>query len=187
MVSLMSLWLPILISAVAVFFVSFLIHMLLKYHTDDFPALANEDAVMDALRKFNIPPGDYMMPRCKTTKEMKEPAFIEKMKKGPVIVMTVMPNGEMTMGKSLAQWFIYCVVVSLMAGYVASRALGPGQDFATVLRFAGCAAFLSYAVAHAQDSIWYKRKWSTTLKNMFDGLLYGLATGAIFAAMWPGA
>lgn len=187
MVSLASLALPIVISAIAVFFVSFLIHMVFKYHNNDFPALPEQDAVMDALRKFNIAPGDYMVPRCKTMKEMKEPAFIEKMKKGPVIVMTVMPSGEMKMGKSLVQWFIYCVIVSLIAGYIAAAALPAGSEYLAVFRFAGCTAFLCYAMAQCQDSIWYQRKWSTTMKNMFDGLLFGLVTGGVFGSMWPHA
>ena len=40
-------------------------------------------------------------------------------------------------------------------------------------------------MAQFQDSIWYKRKWTTTMKNVFDGLIYGLFTGGIFGAMWP--
>ncbi len=188
MVSLMSLWLPILVSAVAVFFVSSLIHMVLKYHSSDFRGLPSEDAIMDGMRKANIPPGDYMMPHCGPGKNaMKDPAFQEKFKKGPVATMTVLPAGEWNMGRSLIQWFIFCVFVSILSGYIASRALGPGQAFATVMQFAGCAAFMGYALGQVQNSIWYRRKWSTTTKNVFDGLLYGLATGAVFAAMWPGA
>jgi|SRR5712675_565979 len=185
MVSFMSLWLPILASAVAVFFVSFVTHMVLKYHQSDYPKLANEDAVMNALRPLNIPPGDYMMPCGAGPQTMKDPVWLEKFKKGPVVVMTVMPAGEMTMGKNLIQWFIYCVIVSAIAGYVAGSALAPGQPFGAVMRFAGCGAFLAYAVGLWPDSIWYKRKWSTTFKSTFDGLLYALATGAVFAVLWP--
>jgi hypothetical protein len=185
MISLASLVLPIVVSAIAVFFLSFLVHMVLKYHTNDMPAVPNEDGVMDALRKFNIPPGDYMMPRCKTTKEMKEPAFIEKMKKGPVVVMTVMPSGEMSMGKSLVQWFIYCLIVGVFTAFVTSRSLGAGQPGDVVMLLSSVAAFMGYALAQWQNSIWYRRKWSTTIKNTFDGVLYGLATGAVFALMWP--
>ena len=82
MVSLMSLWLPIVLSAVIVFFVSSIIHMVLKYHANDFQKLPREDDVMDALRPFAIPPGDYCMPRPGSMKEMKEPAFIERRKRG---------------------------------------------------------------------------------------------------------
>ncbi len=106
MVSIMSLWLPILLSAVIVFVVSSIIHMLLPYHRSDFKKVPSEDEVMDALRKFNIPPGDYVIPRAGSPKEMGTPEFTEKTTKGPVAFMTVMPSGPPSMGGSLVQWFI---------------------------------------------------------------------------------
>src|SRR2546430_17406884 len=66
-----SLWLPILLSAVIVFVVSSFIHMALPWHKSDYPGVPNEDRVMDALRPFGIPPGDYMMPRAGSTQEMR--------------------------------------------------------------------------------------------------------------------
>ena len=51
MVSLGALWLPILLSAVFVFIVSAIIHMVLKYHNSDYRRLPNEDEVRAALRK----------------------------------------------------------------------------------------------------------------------------------------
>ena len=63
MVSLTSLWLPILVSAVAVFVVSSIMHMVLPLHKNDFKAFPQEDAVLDALRRFNLPAGDYVAPR----------------------------------------------------------------------------------------------------------------------------
>ena len=46
MVSIISLWLPILLSAVAVFIASSVIHMVLKYHNSDFKKIPAEDEVM---------------------------------------------------------------------------------------------------------------------------------------------
>ena len=62
MVSIVSLWLPILISAVVVFIISSILHMVFTYHNSDFKKIPSEDQVMDDLRKYNIPPGDYMIP-----------------------------------------------------------------------------------------------------------------------------
>lgn len=73
MVTISSLWLPILLSAVFVFVVSSIIHMMLGYHRADYKTLPAEDQVMEALRKFNIPPGDYMMPCAGSSKAMKDP------------------------------------------------------------------------------------------------------------------
>jgi hypothetical protein len=61
----------------------------------------------------------------------------------------------------------------------------PGAHYLAVFRFVGAAAFLGYAVALWQNSIWYKRKWSTTLKSTFDGLVYALFTAGTFGWLWP--
>ena len=117
---------------------------------------------------------------------MSDPAFIEKMKQGPVVVMTVMKKGPPAMGTSLVQWFIYCAVVGILSAYVAGAALPVGAHYLKVFQLAGCTAFIAYSVALAQNSIWYSRKWSSTLKSMFDGLVYALLTAGVFGWLWPG-
>ncbi len=186
MVSLMSLWLPILLSAVLVFVASSLIHMLLKYHRTDFGKVPNEDQVMDALRPFGIAPGDYVIPYAGSTDAMKTPEFIDKMTKGPVAFVTVVENGPPAMGKSLVQWFVYCVVVGIFAAYIAGHALGPGYEYRPVFRYVGTVAFTGYALGLLQISSWYKRNWTATLKSVFDGLVYALLTAGIFGWLWPG-
>jgi hypothetical protein len=187
MVSLTSLWLPILLSAVAVFVVSSIIHMALKYHNTDFSALPNEGEVLAALGKQNIPVGEYIFPHFGAAQgnPMKDPAYIEKRNRGPAGILSVMPNGMPPMSKFLVQWFIYSLVVSLFAAYLASRALPVGADAAEVFRFTATVGFLGYGLALVHDSIWYARRWSTTIKNLFDALLYGAATAAVFVWMWP--
>ncbi len=185
MVPVTSLWIPIVVSAVIVFALSSIIHMALGYHKNDYRGVPNEDAVMDALRKFSLPPGDYAMPRASSMAQLKDPAFIDKMKKGPVLFMTVFPNGEWKMGGQLAQWFLFSVLVGVVAAYVAGRALDPGANYLDVFRFAGCTAFASYSLAYIPMSIWYKKNWGTTMRNMFDGLVYGLMTGGTFGWLWP--
>ncbi len=185
MTELTALWLPIVLSAVAVFIVSSIIHMLLPWHKGDFKQVPNEEKVMDAMRPFNIPPGDYMMPRCNSSQEMKSPEFAERLKKGPVMVATVMPSGVWSMGPALIQWFVYCLVVGLFAAYIASRALPVGAHYLQVFRFVGTAAFMGYAFAHWQNSIWYRRSWWVTFKVTVDGLIYGLITAGMFGWLWP--
>ena len=186
MVPIMSLWIPILLSAVIVFVVSSIIHTVLTYHRTDFAKVPAEDEVMEALRRFDIPPGDYVIPCPGSHKDMNTPEFLEKVTKGPVAFVTVMPSGPPSMRKSLVQWFVYCVVVGIFAAYIAGRALEPGAHYLAVFRFAGATAFVGYALALAQSSIWYKRAWSSTLKSTFDGLLYGLLTAGTFGWLWPG-
>jgi hypothetical protein len=185
MTALIALWLPIVLSAVFVFIASSIIHMLPLWHKSDYPPVPNQDLVMDTLRPLAIPPGDYLMPRAQSGAEMRSPEFIEKWKKGPVLMITVIPNASFSMAKPLTLWFIYSLVVSYFSAYIASRALGPGAPYLEVFRFAGATAFIGYALALWQMSIWYNRSWSMTIKSTFDGLIYALLTAGTFGWLWP--
>lgn len=185
MVSIVTLLLPIVAAAVAVFLLSFLVHMALPIHRGDLKKLAAEAEIMAALRPHKIPPGDYMMPRPAGPADMRTPEHLAKLEAGPVAVMTVYPNGRGNMGASLVQWFAYSLLVDVFAAYITGRALGPGAPYAQVFRFAGTSAFMCYWVAQLQDSIWWKRNWGTTLRYGIDSLIYSLATGAVFGWLWP--
>ena len=185
MVSVLSLWLPILLSAVFVFVASSIMHMVLTYHRTDQGPVPDEANVMDALRPFNLPPGDYAMPCATDTKAMGTPEFIEKAKQGPVAFLTVLPNGPMTIGKSLGMWFGYSLVVGAIAGYTAGLTLGPDADYRVVFRIVSTVAFCGYSLAILQSTIWWYRSWGYTLRTMFDGLVYALLTGGIFGWLWP--
>jgi len=179
------LWLPIIVSAVVVFLASSVLHMMFKYHNSDFKKLPAEDAVMDDLRKHNIPAGDYFMPYTADNKERNSQEFKDKCKKGPAAVMTIYNHDDMTMGSSLVLWFVYSLIVGIFAAYIAGHALAPGAHYLAAFRFAGATAFVGYSLALMQQSIWFKKSWSATLKSMFDGLIYALLTGGIFGWLWP--
>jgi hypothetical protein len=185
MTALHTLWLPVLLSSVIVFVVSSIIHMALPWHKSDYPKVPDEDKVMDALRPFAIPPGDYMMPRPASAQDMRSPEFLEKRRKGPVMVFTVLPSGPPSMASYLVLWFLYSVGVGILAAYVASRALPVGADYIRVFRFVGVTAFACYSVALWQMSIWYRRAWLTTIKATVDGLVYALLTAGTFGWLWP--
>lgn len=185
MVPIHTLWLPIVLSAVIVFVASSIIHMVFRYHSTDYRRLPDEDAVADALRKLNIPAGEYFLPHASGMKEMKTPEYQEKVKRGPGAMLTIWPGGSPSMTKNLVQWFVYSLVVGVFAAYVAGRALQPGAYYLAVFRFVGVTAFASYAIAGWQQSIWWKRSWLATLKNTFDGLVYALLTAGVFGWLWP--
>jgi hypothetical protein len=185
MTGLETLWLPTLLSSVIVFLVSSVIHMVLPWHKSDYPTVPNQDRVMDAMRPFSMAPGDYLVPRPSNRQELSSPEFAEKLKKGPVMLLTVMPNGPMSMGRNLALWFIYSIVVGVLAAYVAGRALPVGAAYLRVFRFVGVTAFIGYSVALWQMSIWYRRAWSLTIKATVDGLIYALLTAGTFGWLWP--
>ncbi len=185
MVELFALWLPILLSAVLVFIVSSIIHTVSPWHKNDYPQMENQDDVMDALRPLNIPPGDYMVPRPKSMKDMRSPGFIDKLRSGPKVIMTVLPAGMPGMAKNLVGWFFYSVVVNIFAAYVTGRALPAGAEYLQVFRFVGTVSFVGYTLALWQMSIWYSRSWTTTIKSTVDGLVYALLTAGVFGWLWP--
>ncbi|OFW09340.1 MAG: hypothetical protein A3H96_07965 [Acidobacteria bacterium RIFCSPLOWO2_02_FULL_67_36] len=185
MVPLTSLVLPILVSAVIVFVASSIFHMVLPLHKNDIRKVPQEDAALEAFRKLALAPGDYGMPLPGSHAGMKDPAFIAKAEKGPLVFMTVAAGSKPNMLPYLMQWFLYSVVISVFAGYIAGRALAPGVDYLQVFRFAGCTAFVGYAMGLPQQSIWYRRQWGATIRGMIDGLIYGLLTGGTFGWLWP--
>ena len=184
MVSLAALWLAIVVAGVLVFFASYAVHTLLGYHSTDFRKVPNEDGGMDAIRALNLRAGDYHMPRPPSAAAMRDPDFLARMKRGPNVVMTVMPpyNG---MGSQLGAWFAFCLIVSLFVAYLTTLALPAGAPYMTVFRVSSAAAFMAYAFGHWPATIWYHRAWQTSLKNTFDALIYALLTGGAFGWQWP--
>lgn len=177
-------WLPIVLSAAAVFIISFVIHMVFTYHNSDFGMLPSEAEVMDDLRKANLPPGNYMMPYASTNKERQTQEYIDKMNKGPVAFIRVFPSGQFKMGGTLLQWFVYCIVVGVFAAYIAGHSLPSDASYLQVFRIAGASAFAGYTLALWQNAIWFTQNWKATLKSTFDGLIYALFTGGIFGWLW---
>lgn len=181
MADLFALWLPILLSAVGVFIVSSLIHMVIGWHNGDYGKMAGEEQVLEAMRNHGVNPGQYMFPGCSSMKEMGEPGMLEKFQQGPVGFMTVLPSGPPNIGKNLIQWFLYSLLIGVFTAYVLSFALKADAAYMDVFRLAGTVAFMGYGVGAILDSIWKGVRWGTTLKFLVDGLLYSLVTAGVFA------
>ena len=184
MVPLATLWLPILLSAVIVFVASSIMHMLLPYHRGDYQKLPDEDKLLATLRAAGLKRALYVFPFC-THKEMNSPAMIEKYKQGPVGMMTVFPSGPPVMPKFLSMWFAYCLITGFFVAYLTGHTVMPGAPYLAVFRVAGTAAFLSYGLGHVSDGIWKGQTWSFTIKEVIDGLVYGLLTAGTFGWLWP--
>jgi hypothetical protein len=183
MTTIAALWLPILLSAVFVFVVSSLIHMVVQWHKGDYRKLADEAGVLAALRQHGVGPGQYMFPCAASMKDFGSPEMQAKLAQGPVGTLVVRTAASMNMGKALLQWFVLTLVVSAIVGYVTGLARAPGSD--DVFRVATTVALPAYAFASVDSSIWKGVSWSTTAKFVVDGVLYALATGATFAWLWP--
>ncbi|HEY7215941.1 MAG TPA: hypothetical protein VIC28_15045 [Thermoanaerobaculia bacterium] len=182
-----SLWLPVVVSAVAVFLVSAITHMVLKYHKADYKKLSDEEGVAQALRKGAPGPGLYIIPYAMEG-QMKDPAVRKKYEEGPVGMLAMMRPAPPNMGKYLGQWFLFCFLVSFATGYVARHAgLGFGADGMQVLRLTATVSFMAYAFGRIQESIWMAIPWPNSLRGLLDGLLYALTTGIVFKLLWPAA
>src|SRR5437660_12302130 len=137
------------------------------------------------MRPVDYTPGDDVIPRAVGMEEMRTPEFKEKMRQGPVALMTVMPNGPISMDRPLAQWFVFLIVVGIFVAYIASRTLPAGTPYMRVVQIVGATAFIAYSLALRGLSAWYRRSWGLTLKGWLDGLIYGLLTAGTFGWLWP--
>jgi hypothetical protein len=184
MVPVTALWLPILLSAVIVFVASSIMHMLLPYHRSDYRKLPDEDKVRAALRPAGLTRGLYIIPFC-THKEMKSPEVLAKYKEGPVAMMTVFPNSPPAMPKFLGQWFVYCIIIGFFTAYLTGRTVMAGSPYPAVFRVAATTAFMAYGLGNLSNGIWKGQPWGMTIKEVIDGLVYGLLTGGTFGWLWP--
>lgn len=186
MVALTQLWQPILLSAFLVFVCSSLIHMVIKWHNKDYLKLANEDAVRAAISSGSpSTPGQYVIPWAMDPKECNTPEFQKKFSDGPVGVLYLKKPGPMTMGPMLGGWFVFILIVSLFAGYVGSAALGPNTEYLKVFQVVGTAGVICYSLGGIPAAIWMGKPWSVAIKEIVDGLIYGMVMGGTFGWLWP--
>jgi hypothetical protein len=185
MIPVLELWMPVAVAAVLVFIVSSVLHMVLTYHYRDYRRLPNEAEALEVLGRGSLAPGLYFFPYAPSAKEMRSPEIQEKFRRGPVGMLVVRPSGAPAMGKHLAQWLGFCLLVSAIVACLAGCVLPAGASFPAVFRFAATAAFLAYGVGEILDSIWKGQPWGNTVRSMIDGAVYSLVTGGVFAWLWP--
>lgn len=183
--TLLALWLPILLTAIGVFFASSLIHMVFKWHNSEYRALPNEDEVRNALGSVKLNPGLYSTPHCTDMKEIQTDAMQQKFRDGPVALITIRAPGAPTMGKYLLQWFILNLVIAALAGVLALQAYGINTNAHAAGHFVGLFSMIAYACGSVQESIWMGRPWSATFKNILDAFIYGAVSAVIFWQFWP--
>ena len=176
--SIFALWMPIVASAAAVWFLSALVWTVLPWHKSDFSKSGDEEAVRAALR--GLAPGFYNVPHCLSQAALKEPEMQKKFADGPLAFITIVPNGVPQMGGKLLASFLYNVFVGVLAAYMVSRTASPDADYLEVFRIAGTTCWIAYGVAYLQDSIWFGRPLLISLKSLFDASLYALITGGVF-------
>ena len=168
--TLLDLWLPILLSAVFVFIVSSVVHMLLPIHKNDAKKMPGEVDILAAIRDKGVTPGQYMFPCAASMADMGTPEMLEKFKLGPVGFITIVPS--FNIGKSLWQWFIYSLVIGTAVAYISVMQLGGGVPAGgDVFWFTTTVGILAYALSYVHDSIWKGVSWGISMKFILDGVI----------------
>lgn len=180
-----ALWLPILVSAVFVFVASSLVHMVFKWHNSDYKPLPDEEGIREAFRKAGAAPGMYVVPHCADMKEMGSDAMLAKYKDGPVGMLFLRPAGTPNIGKSLAQWFVFSLGVSLFAAFVSAHTLINATPYLHIFCITGSFAFAAYAGGAFIAGIWMGQPWGAVAKDVLDALIYSALTGLAFGWLWP--
>ena len=183
-VMLPALWLPIVLSAVIVFVGSSIVWMVLKYENADWKPIPGEDQFIEAVKKLNLPaPGQYVFPHMMASADPQ--AAMKKAETGPSGVLLVRKPMKWSMAPMLVKAFIYYLVVSFFAAYVASHALARGVDYLKVFQIVGAASFMGYGLGVFVDAIWWGRTWPSAFKTAFSGLIYACLTAGTFGWLWP--
>ncbi len=185
MTSLVALWLPIVLSTVFIFLASSIIHTVLPWHKSDWAGVPDEGGLRRALAPMAIAPGDYMVPHCTAMKEMGTPEFQAKLNEGPVMTMTVRPNGRASMAPMFIGWTIAVLLANLLIAGVAAAALAPGVGRHAIWHLTGLVALGTFGFGGWPESIWFGRKWSSAMKNTFDALIYAVIAALTFGWLWP--
>jgi len=179
-----SLWLPILLSSTAVWFISIIFSMALPHHKRDWINLSDEDGFMDYLLRRGIKPGNYLFPDFRTSAQLKSPKVEKALAEGPVGHLSVWKT-PVTMGDKMIGAFIVYLVVSALIGYLSRVALPGPAPFAKVFQIAATAGILAYSFSFIPNALWFSAYKRTIIASIFDGIICGLVTGAIFAWRWP--
>ena len=186
MVSIGSLWLAMLVSAVLVWIASSVVWMVLPWHKSDYKGLPDEEAARSAIGA-SVSPGQYTIPHAATKDAMKSDEWKGKVNEGPVAFITILPRGQLGMGKQLGLWFVFLIWIAGIVAYVLTRSLPAGVEYLKVFQIAGTVAWMGYGMASVADGIWFGRPWSNVFKTLLDAFIYACLTAGAFAWQFPTA
>jgi hypothetical protein len=183
MAFLAQLWMPIVVSAVLVFVVSAITHMLIPARQTEWGHLAKEGALQEALR--GAKPGLYGFPMPADPGQRGKPAALQRFAEGPSGWLSVVPPGPINMGRNLGLSLLMNLFVSVFAAYIAAHALGVAPNYRGVFRIVGSIGFLAYAIGPIYEAIWFWKPARSLAYTAVDALLYGLVMAGTFGWLWP--
>lgn len=183
MTFLLSLWLPILVTTVVLFFASFLAWVVLPHHKPDIKSWPDEGALLRFVRDSGVSPGEYMFPLI-DQKDLKEEWAVRRYEEGPWGMVNIWP-AKPNMGANMIKTVLFFLAVTILVAYVGLAALPAGAAFGEVFRIVGVTAILAHTTGGICREIWFTRPLRAKLMDALDGIVFGLLTGVIFALMWP--
>ncbi|MEO2018485.1 MAG: hypothetical protein ABGZ53_29395 [Fuerstiella sp.] len=184
MSELIALWLPILVSAVAIFFASFVSWVIIGHHIPDWAALPDQAENIRKLGELNLPTGRYVFPCVRTKEEMEDEGNKALVANGPWGTINLWGTAT-NMGRNLGLTFFFYFVTAVFIAYLGTLALEPGAGFSKVFQVTGTAAILAHCFAFIPNNIWFGAPRRAIRMDVLDGIVYSIITGVIFGAMWP--
>ena len=185
-IALLDLWLAIVLSSVAVFFLSFVFWAATPWHNADIKPLPDQAGADAAIAPLNLKPGFYLGPCTHDPAEMKSDAFKERYARGPWYSINVF-GARPSMGRSMALTFLSFVIVSVLVGYIASETVLAGADFWRVFQVTCTAALLGHTFGGLPNDIWFGKPKGWLVRDLIDSVVYAVVTGVMFGLFWPGA
>jgi hypothetical protein len=181
------LLIPILLSSAASLAISVLAWRILPFHAREHRPLFSESELLSALRRDMPAPGIYSFPFRGPHGILTGRADVaNNLARGPVGYIIIGTPGVQPIAIPLIQHFFYFVLVSTLAGYIASiSGIKHGDNYAEVFRIVATVSTMALVLGAAPLSIWFSRPWKSLALQSVDGLACGLASGAIFASFWP--
>lgn len=184
MAFLIDLWLPILVSAVAVWVASALAWTALGHHKKDMQELTPqaEEELKQVLSRHGVTPGVYGYPNFNSFKG-KSKEEVAAMMTRPMGILRVWRG--MGMAGPMVFGFVWSLIIGVLIAYIGHPVLPKGTEFAKVMQVLGTAGVLAYAFGGVVNDVWFQESKRAMVLCFIDGVVYGLITGAIFAWLWP--
>jgi hypothetical protein len=181
---LLSLWRPILLSTLFVFVASNLLWMALPFwHAKDYGKLPDEETVLKGLAA--APPGQFMVP-CLDWKTA-TPEAQAAAQQGPMGLLLLRNPGAFSLPGALAKYALYTLGMVVLVAYLTTLALPREAHYMQVFRVVSTAGVLAFSFGDIPGAIWYGKPGKVVLKQVVDGLIYGLLMGGAFGWLWPRA
>lgn len=178
--SVFDLWLPIVLAGLATHILSTLAWTVLPHHRPEWQRLPDEDGLHAELVRRGVPPGQYMFPHAQSGQEAASEEYQKK--QGLCRGMLVLWDSPLNMGAAIGKTLTFFFVAAFIIGYLASQGLPNGAPFLKVFQFVTTAGLLTHCAGVFPNVFWFRRK---VAMELVDGAAYALATGLIFAGLWP--